>query len=92
LSIEAGEVQLARTSGRTKTDIAKDLGIDVNMLCRWQRESEKAAMDGNIKAFPGQGNARDEEVARLRRENVDLRETNEILKKAMAIFMVKKPL
>ncbi|MDR0476073.1 MAG: transposase [Treponema sp.] len=48
-------IALARTSGRSKTDTAKDLGIDVNMLCRWERESEKAALDSNIKAFPGQG-------------------------------------
>jgi transposase-like protein len=62
------------------------LGIDVNMLCRWGRESEKAALGSNIKAFPGQGKTRGEEVARLRKENADLRETNEILKKAMVVF------
>ena len=42
-----------------------------------------------MKAFTGQG-VPDEEVARLRRENLDLRETNEILKKAVAIFSVKE--
>jgi transposase len=84
-------IALARTSGRSKTDVAKDLGIDVNMLCRWERESEKAVLDRNIKAFPGQGNPRDEELSRLRKEVADLRETNEILKKAMAFFVVKNP-
>jgi transposase len=84
-------VTLARTSGRTQTDIANSLGVDINMLSRWKRESEKAALDGKIKAFPGKGKARDEEMARLRKENVDLRESNEILKKAMAIFTVRKP-
>jgi transposase len=84
-------LELVRTSGRTQTAIAVDLGIDVNMLNRWKRESEQAAREGNIKAFPGKGKARDEEVARLRKEVADLRETNEILKKAMAIFTVKTP-
>ena len=84
-------VALTRTSGRSQTDIASSLGIDINMLSRWKRESEKAALDGNIKAFPGKGKARDEELTRLRRENADLRESNEILKKAMAIFTVRKP-
>jgi len=84
-------VRLAQTSCRSQTDIARDLGIEVNMLCRWKRESKKAVTDKNITAFPGQGNARDEEVARLRKEVADLRETNEILKKAMAIFTEKKP-
>jgi len=84
-------VALARTSDRSQTDIANSLGIDINMLSRWKREAEKAVLDGNIKAFPGRGNARDEELARLRKENADLRESNEILKKAMAIFTVRKP-
>jgi len=84
-------VVLARTSGRTQTEIANSLGIDINMLSRWKREAERAVFDGNIKAFPGRGNARDEELARLRKENSDLRESNEILKKAMAIFTVRKP-
>jgi len=84
-------VALARTSGKPQTDIANSLGIDVNTLCRWKREAGKASVDGNIRVFPGRGNARDEEVARLRKEVADLKETNEILKKAMAIFTVKKP-
>ena len=84
-------IALARTSGRSQTDVASSLGIDVNMLSRWKREANQADMDGNIKAFPGKGKARDEELTRLRKENADLRESNEILKKAMAIFTVRKP-
>jgi transposase-like protein len=44
-----------------------------------------------LKAFPWRWNARDEELFRLRKENEDLREANEILKKAMAFFAVKAP-
>jgi transposase len=66
------------------------LGIDIGLLNRWKREAEEAR-DGGIKAFPGKGKARDEELAQLRKENADLRESNEILKKAMAIFTVIKP-
>ena len=83
-------VVLARTSGRSLTDISGELGISVNMLCRWKRESETAVREKHIKAFPGRGKARDEELARLRKENADLRESNEILKKATAIFAVSK--
>ena len=71
-------VKLARTSGKTKTDIASNLGIDVNMLCRWEREYEQASTNYSLRAFPGRGNARDEEVARLRKENADLRETSDL--------------
>jgi transposase-like protein len=44
-----------------------------------------------MKAFTGRGNARDEETARLRKEIVDPRETNEILKKAIAVFTGGNP-
>jgi transposase-like protein len=83
-------VELARGTDRKQTDIANELGITGNMLARWKREALEGE-SGPRKAFTGKGNARDEEVARLRKENADLRETNEILKKAMAIFTVRNP-
>jgi transposase-like protein len=83
-------IDLYRSSGKSAKDVAEGLGINPENLSRWLRESEEGEKS-NIRTFPGQGNPRDEEVARLRKENADLRETNEILKKAMAIFAVKKP-
>ena len=61
--------------------------IRVRSLSRWRRE--EAQEGGGKKAFTGQGIPRDEEVAQLRRENNDLREANDILKKAVTIFSVK---
>jgi transposase len=78
-------VELALKADRKQSGIAAGLGVDGNTLSRWKREAREAG-GGTLKAFPGKGNARDEEVARLKRENEDLRETNEILKKAMVIF------
>ena len=83
-------VALAVSGGRKQSEVAAELGIEVNMLCRWKREV-RAAAGGTVKAFPGKGQARDEEMSQLRKENADLRETNEILKKAMAFFVVKEP-
>ncbi|MDR2792627.1 MAG: hypothetical protein LBB61_03035 [Treponema sp.] len=60
--------------------LAQDLGINRNMPARWMREMKRSET-GPMKAFTGRGNDRDEETARLRKENVDMRETNEILKK-----------
>ena len=39
-------------------------------------------------AFPGKGNLRaeDDKIRKLMRDNIDLKEENEILKKTMAIF------
>ena len=83
-------LELYHNSGKTAKEIAEGLGINPENLYRWLRESKEGEAKG-IKAFPGQGNPRDEEVARLKKENADLRETNEILKKAMAFFVVKNP-
>jgi transposase-like protein len=83
-------VELYRSSGKTAKEIAEDLGVNPKNIGRWIRESAESR-EGVLKAFPGQGNPRDEELFRLRKENTDLREANEILKKAMAFFVVKKP-
>ena len=64
---------------------AKDLGIDGSMISHWRKLQREAAEKG-FKAFPGQGNPRDEELHYLRKRVADLEETNEILKKAAVIF------
>jgi len=75
-------VELFRTAGKSATEIANDLGIRPDLISRWNREfSEK-----DKSAFTGQGNPRDEELARLKREVADLKMEREILKKALAIF------
>jgi transposase len=83
-------IELYHSSGKTSKEIADELGISPENLRRWLRESREGE-NGELKVFPGHGNPRDEEVARLRKEVADLRETNEILKKAMAIFAERKP-
>jgi transposase-like protein len=82
-------VELYKSSDRTAKEIASELGIDRSNLSRWVREVEEGG-NKNLKVFPGQGNPRDEELFRLRKENADLRETNEILKKATAYFATIK--
>ena len=57
-------VELGKLEDMTVTQVADDLGISRNMLTRWRREYEQAGSE----AFHGQGNARDEKVAQLRRE------------------------
>ena len=82
-------IELSNSPGRSVSDVAKELGIIRATLDRWRREAKEE--NGTKKAFTGQGNSRDEEMAKLRRENADLRETNEILKKAMVIFTQRSP-
>jgi transposase len=80
--------ELYRSGGKSAKEVADGLGISPENLRRWLRESEEGEKK-NIRVFPGRGNPRDEEMVKLRKEVADLRETNEILKKAMAIFAVK---
>lgn len=63
-------VELARSSNKTASQIARDLGIDPNMLSRWCRELETSPK----KAFPGQGKTRDEELAQVKKERDFLKE------------------
>ena len=83
-------IELVRSGGRTAKAAADELGICPENLRRWVRESQEGE-SGKLKVFPGHGNPRDEEAARLKKEAADLRETNEILKKATAIFAERKP-
>lgn len=75
-------VNLVNCSDKNASEVARDLGIRPDLISRWKRELEQE----NIKAFPGQGNPRDEELMRLRKEVADLKMERDILKKAMAIF------
>ena len=57
-------VQFASQPGVTQKQVGEELGINPNMIGRWRRE---LALHGQ-QAFRGQGNARDAEVASLKRE------------------------
>ena len=56
-------VQLANHPGVTKSQIARELGVNSNMLGRWCRQLKT---EGS-KVFVGKGYARDDEMARLKR-------------------------
>jgi len=83
-------VALAKKGDKPISHIAKDLGINENVLYRWVHQSQKT--EDGIKVFPGRGKPRDEELIRLRKENKSLRAANEILKKAAVIFAQEEPL
>jgi transposase len=81
-------VRLVTEEGRKVSEVARSLGISPNQIHRWKKQF---ADDGHD-AFPGHGKLKpeDEELRRLRRENADLREERDILKKAISIFSTKK--
>jgi transposase len=77
-------VRLLETSGKSASQLERELGIGGGGLSRWKR---KFAEEGE-NAFPGHGRlAPDQEhVRHLERENEILRQERDILKKAVAIF------
>ena len=60
---------------------ARDLGISPGLIHRWRQQLRN---DG-ARAFPGNGNPRDEEIVRLKRELRRSQEQVAILKKAVGI-------
>lgn len=77
-------VKLLEQGDQPPAVIARELGIKRNQLYKWQEQINARGED----AFPGQGrrSGKDDELAKLKRENERLKEENEILKKAARYF------
>jgi len=75
-------VRLITDEGCSIAEVARNLGINANMLGRWKREAREED------AFVGKGRMKpmEEDLRRLRRENRQLKMEREILKKAAAFF------
>jgi transposase len=82
-------VRLAQTSGKSMTQIARDLGISDSALHSWRKQFA----DFGEQAFPGKGHQTEleEENRRLRRENDILKQERDVLKKAVRIFAQSHP-
>ena len=75
-------LRLVRQEGVRLTQVAEDLGLDASMLRRWRQEADKQG----LKAFRGQGQAHDEELAQLKRELGRVKRERDFLKDAAAYF------
>ena len=77
-------IRLVTQGGRSVVEVAKDLGIHENLLYNWRRKY----LNDTAHAFPGKGHLKpaDEEMRRLKKELLDVKEERDILKKALAIF------
>ena len=80
---KAEVVRLARTSGKTAGQIARELDLTETALRGWIKQAEVDA--GNAPNGELTTSER-EELARLRRENKVLQMEREILRKATAFF------
>jgi transposase len=78
---KAEVVELCRTSGRSITAVARDLGLTETAVRRWVAQAEVDAGQRD-----GLTTAEREELSRLRREVRVLREERDILKRATVFF------
>jgi len=80
-------VQLVKTSGKSISQIERDLGLSQGTLFHWRRQLTEHPTD----AFPGQGHlpATEERLRQLERENAILKQERDILKKAIAVLTPK---
>ena len=75
-------VTLVQQSDIPISEIARNLGINDNMLRRWVKEHA----DPVRKSFPGHGKPRDEEVTRLKGELLQVKKERDFLREAAAYF------
>jgi transposase len=76
-------VRLVRESGKPLSQVARELGLNDNMLHRWSREERDARAAGKAR---GDVKADQEELARLRRELARVTAERDFLKRAAAFF------
>ena len=78
---KAEVVELCRTSDKSITEVAQDLGLTVSAVRRWVAQAE---IDAGQR--PGMTTDEHAELVALRKENRVLREERDILKRATAFF------
>ena len=79
-------VQMALQPGVTKSQVARELGVNANLLGRWCRDYQA----NGAAAFPGQGQPRDEDMASLKRELSRVKKERDFLREA-ATFFAREP-
>ncbi len=74
--------QLEHRGDRSVAELAKSLGVYPGQLYAWRRRYADTAAEARAE----RGETPEEEIKRLRREVAELRQEQEILKKAAAFF------
>jgi len=79
-------IQLYENGNKSMAQLERELGITDGLLAKWRTELLEAKDEQA--AFPGNGNLPESEarLRQLERENAELRQEKEILKKVLGIF------
>jgi transposase len=79
---KAGAVRLVLDEGRSVTRVGRDLDVAQSVVGNWVKQARAARSNGKT----GLTSEERAELAKLRRENRELRMERDILKKAAAFF------
>ena len=71
----------ANRGERTVAEVAKGLGVSESMLYAWKGRG------ANVSPASDRGETAEQELARLRRENQDLKKERDVLVKSIAVFV-----
>jgi len=79
-------IQMYENGEKSMAQVERELGITKGLLAKWREELLQAKDQAD--AFPGNGNLPDSEgrLRQLERENAQLRQEKEILKKVLGIY------
>ena len=79
-------IRMYENGERTITEVEHELGITAGLLWKWKEDLKKQPK--KEEAFPGNGRLTDTEarIRQLERENSQLRQDKEILKKVLEMF------
>jgi len=79
-------IKMYENSERTVSEIEQELGITLGLLSRWKQRLDKVSKKEEV--FPGNGKMMDTEacIRQLERENLQLRQEKDILKKVLGMF------
>jgi len=79
-------IQMYENGEKSMAQVERELGITDGLLAKWR--TELMQVQGVANAFPGNGNLPEHEarIRQLERENAQLRQEKEILKKVLRIY------
>lgn len=82
---KAGAVRLVEETGKSIAQVARELGINDTTLGCWVSDARRSAKRA---AAPGAlSSAEREELARLRKENAELRMERDVLKRSVVLWV-----
>lgn len=79
---KAGAVQLVTQTGKPIAQVARELGINSGTLGNWCAKVRGAGQDGTVLSESERA-----ELARLRKEIVELRMQRDVLKRSVALWV-----